>query len=165
MYDVERGVRSAGFLALLARGILFLALWIVLMGPALHDLPVGIVASVAATWASAELWAGSSRLSTAGLLRFVTRFVGRSVIAGVDVARLALAAKPPLHPGFVRYRAMWPDGMTRSTFWAVSSLQPGTLAVASEPDGTMLVHCLDTRQPVPQQIAADEAAFRAIFRD
>jgi multicomponent Na+:H+ antiporter subunit E len=165
MYDGVRGVRSAGFLALLVRGVLFLALWIVLMGPALRDLPVGIVASIAATLASAELWAGNSRLSAAGLLRFVTRFVARSIIAGVDVARLAMASKPPVHPGFVRYRAMWPDGMTRSTFWALSSLQPGTLAVASEPDGTMIVHCLDTRHPVHEQIAADEAAFRAIFRD
>lgn len=144
---------------LLTRGAGFLVLWLLLMGPALKDLPVGIVAAAAAAWTSAFLWPARGGLSLPGTLRFLIRFLPQSAAAGFDVARRAFAPHPPLQPGFVTYRSSLPAGMARNACCAVMSLQPGKLPVAAEADGTLLIHCLDLSEPVVEQLAADEAAF------
>ncbi|GAU81777.1 hypothetical protein BIWAKO_01678 [Bosea sp. BIWAKO-01] len=146
-------------LARLTRGLGFLALWLILMGPALKDLPIGLIAAAAATWTSTALWPEGGNLSASGLMRFLIRFVPQSAVAGVDVARRAFAPQPALSPGFVTYRTALPPGMARSASCAVMSLQPGKLPVAVDADGTLHIHCLDLREPVAEQIAADEAAF------
>jgi multicomponent Na+:H+ antiporter subunit E len=76
----------------LARGIGFLALWVVLIAAAPQDLPIGIVSAAAAAWVSERLWPPAGRISPAGLLRFIPRFLPQSLVAGVDVARLAFAS-------------------------------------------------------------------------
>jgi multicomponent Na+:H+ antiporter subunit E len=43
------------------------------------------------------------------------------------------------------------------------SLQPGKLPVAVSADGTLLIHCLDLREPIAEQAAADELAFCRIL--
>lgn len=149
---------------LLTRGAGFLALWLILMGPALKDLPVGIVAAAAAAWTSAILWPARG-LSLPGILRFLVRLLPQSVAAGLDVARRAFAPVPPLQPGFVTYRTALPVGMARQACCAVMSLQPGKLPVAAEADGTLHIHCLDLREPVTEQLAADEAAFCETLQD
>lgn len=58
------------FSALLVRGLCLLALWVILMGSALKDLPVGIAASAAGAWASTVLWPVGAGLSLRGLIRF-----------------------------------------------------------------------------------------------
>ncbi|KFC70078.1 hypothetical protein FG93_03093 [Bosea sp. LC85] len=151
--------RQIPLLAILTRGLGFLALWLILIGPALKDLPIGLVAAAAATWTSTALWPDSGKLSASGLVRFLIRFVPQSAVAGVDVARRAFAPQPALSPGFVTYRTSLPAGMARSASCAVMSLQPGKLPVAADADGTLHIHCLDLREPVAEQIAADEAAF------
>lgn len=148
-------VRSAGFLIL----------WIVLIGPGLKDLPVGVVAAAAATWTSAALWPAGGRLSLPGIMRFTTRILMQSVVAGIDVAWRAFKTPVDLSPGFVTVQTALPAGMARDAARAVMSLQPGTLPVASEPDGTLLIHCLDLNAPIAQQFAADEAAFRGTMTD
>lgn len=149
--------------ALLGRGIGLLLLWVALMGPGLEDLPVGLVASAAGVWASTALWPAGGRVSTVGLARFVIRFLPQSVVAGVDVARRAFARQPDLQPGFATCRSTIPSGLARDSACAVMSLQPGKLPVAAEVDGTLLIHCLDLREAVAEQVAADEAAFRQIL--
>ena len=151
--------------ALLTRGLCFLVLWLTLMGTALKDVPVGLVAAAAATWTSTVLWPESGKLSALGLVRFLLRFIPQSVVAGVDVARRAFARQPALSPGFVTYRTLLPPGMARSASCAVMSLQPGKLPVEAEADGTLHIHCLDLREPVREQIAADEAAFCRTLRN
>lgn len=151
--------------ALLARGAGFLALWLILMGTALKDLPIGLVAAAAAAWTSTMLWPESGKLSASGLVRFLIRFIPQSVVAGVDIARRAFARRPALAPGFVTYRTSLPPGMARSASCAVMSLQPGKLPVAVDADGTLYIHCLDLREPVGEQIAADEAAFCGTLRN
>ncbi len=152
-------------LALLTRALGFLVLWLILIGTAPGDLPVGLVAAVAATWTSTVLWPESGRLSAPGLIRFLLRFIPQSVVAGLDVARRAFARRPALSPGFVTYRTSLPPGMARSASCAVMSLQPGKLPVAVDADGTLHIHCLDLREPVGEQIAADEAAFCDTLRN
>ena len=151
--------RQTPLLAILTRGLGFLALWVILIGAALNDLAIGLIAAAAATWTSTALWPEGGKLSAPGLVRFFIRFVPQSAVAGVDVARRAFAPQPALSPGFVTYRTSLPPGMARSASCAVMSLQPGKLPVAADADGTLHIHCLDLREPVVEQIAADEAAF------
>ncbi len=150
--------------ALLIRALGFLAVWMILIGPALKDLPIGLIAAAAATWASTMLWPARSALSVPGILRFLIRFLPQSVAAGLDVARRAFAPRPALQPGFVTYRTSLPAGMARNACCAVMSLQPGKLPVGADPDGTLHIHCLDLREPVNEQLAADEAAFCATLQ-
>ena len=152
------------FPVLLVRGLCLLALWAILMGPALKDLPVGIAASAAGVWASTTLWPVGGSLSLGGLIRFLLRFLPQSVVAGADVARRAFARDPDLRPGFATCRSIVPAGLSRDSACAVMSLQPGKLPVAVAADGTLLIHCLDLREPIAEQVAADEVAFCRIFR-
>lgn len=149
--------------ALLIRGLCLLLLWVALMGPAPKDLPIGLAASAAGVWASTLLWPAGGRLSFIGLLRFMARFLLQSAVAGLDVARRAFAPRPDLQPGFATCRSSVPAGLARESSCAVMSLQPGKLPVSTAADGTMLIHCLDLREPVAEQVAADEAAFCRIL--
>jgi multicomponent Na+:H+ antiporter subunit E len=146
--------------AALARAAGFLVLWLVLAGFTLGDLPAVVVAVGGATLTSLRLLPpGSRRLSPLGIARLSLRFARQSVIAGIDVAWRALDPKMPLHPGFVTVSPRIPLGTARDAFYALASLQPGTLPADTNEDGTLLVHCLDIGQPVAEQMVADEAVF------
>ena len=143
--------------AALLRGAAFFALWIVLMQSAKPaDLLVGAFATVAATWVSLRLLppdAGNVRfLALIGLL---PRFVWQSLLAGVDVARRAFAPSLPLRTGFIEYRTGLPRGQARNNFATITSLMPGTVPSGDGPD-TIEFHCLDTGQPIAQQMAEEE---------
>lgn len=144
---------------LLSRGAGFLALWLALIGTAPKDMPFGLVAAAAATWASTELWPADSRLSLPGLARFILRFLPQAVVAGTDIAWRAMAPRITLKPGLVAYRASLPPGLAQGAMCAVMSLQPGKLPVSCGASGDMLLHCLDAEAPVTAELAADEAAF------
>lgn len=149
--------------ALLVRALGLLLLWIVLIGPAPGHLPLGLVASATGVWASTLLWPPGGKLSWVGLVRFLLRFLPQSVVAGLDVARRAFARVPDLQPGIANCRSSIPAGLARETACAVMSLQPGKLPVGVDPDGMLHVHCLDLREAVAAQVAADEAAFRRVL--
>jgi len=143
-----------------ARGAGFLALWLMLAGVSLSDLPAAAVAVLAATWASLRLLPpGSWHLSMLGVARLALRFPGQSVVAGVDVAWRALHPALPLRPGFVTFPTRLPPGPARDAFCAFTSLLPGTLPVATDGAGAMVVHCLDIGQPMLAQLAREEALF------
>jgi multicomponent Na+:H+ antiporter subunit E len=147
-----------------ARGAMFLVLWAIftLGNPA--DLPAGILTAVAATWVSLHLLPPTeARLSLLALTTFALRFFRQSVLAGVDVAWRALDPRLPLRTGFVTCPSQLPDGPARSAFCAIESLLPGTLPVGRDPSGALLIHCLDTDQPVVAQLAEDERLFRRVF--
>jgi multicomponent Na+:H+ antiporter subunit E len=99
----------------------------------------------------------------------VLRFLPQAVGAGLDVARRAFSPDPGLNPGIVTHGTSLGPGMARDGLTAIMSLQPGKLPVGrTEADGpgpdALLVHCLDTRQPVASEMAADEAAYLRMFR-
>jgi multicomponent Na+:H+ antiporter subunit E len=154
---------GASITTLLGRGLGFFVIWLALIGTAPKDMPFGLLAAAAATWASGQLWPPDSRLSLAGLIRFVLRFLPQSAVAGVDVARRAMAPRIALRPGLVDYRATLPAGLAQGAMCAVMSLQPGKLPVSCQASGEMRVHCLDTEAPVTAELAADEAAFLRIL--
>jgi multicomponent Na+:H+ antiporter subunit E len=148
---------------LVVRGCVFFGLWLALIGTAASDMPVGLVAAAAATWTSVELWPPGDRLSLAGLVRFILRFVPQGVVAGFDVARHAMARRITLKPGLVDYRTKLPPGLARGAMCAVMSLQPGKLPVSCQASGDIVFHCLNVDAPVTDELVADEAAFQGIL--
>ena len=61
----------------------------------------------------------------------------------------------PLQPGFVTCPLGFPPGFARNTFATITSLLPGTVP-CDEVDGALVYHCLDTRQPVVEQLWEEE---------
>jgi len=147
--------------AALVRGGGFLALWLVLAGVHLGDLPAAACAAAAATAASLILLPPRGHTgSLRGLAGLMLRFPRQSLVAGIDVAWRALSPRPALRPGFVTCVPGLPEGAAREAFLAYASLLPGTLPAGANADGTLLVHCLDTSQPAAAQLAEEEALFR-----
>jgi multicomponent Na+:H+ antiporter subunit E len=144
----------------LARSAGLFALWIVLIRsvyPA--DLVVGAFTVAVATWLSLRLLPpAAGRVRLGALAARLPRFVWQSVRAGIDVARRAFSPRPSLAPGFLTYPTGLPRGTARNTFAAITSLVPGTLPVHEDASG-ILYHCLDTRQPVLDDLAAEEHAY------
>jgi multicomponent Na+:H+ antiporter subunit E len=142
----------------ISRAAGFFGFWLVLTGAQTGDLAAGLVAAVAATWASlrlmpAEQWS----LRPIKLAQLVLHFLRQSIAAGTDVALRALDPRLPLRPGFVVYQARLPPGTKRDAFCAIMSLLPGTLPCGPAEDNGLTVHCLDVTQPVAAQLAAEEA--------
>ena len=103
--DAHRGRRVR---AAVLRGVAYLALWLVIAGGDAEDLVPGLGAAALAAWASLRLMppdpvGGSVRWLAA--LRLFARFVRVSVVAGLDVARRALAPRMRLAPGYVQLPA------------------------------------------------------------
>jgi multicomponent Na+:H+ antiporter subunit E len=150
----------------IARAVVFLGLWLALEGADPAGLPIAVATALAATWISVRLLPpGSWRPQPVALVGLALRFVRQSVVAGADVAWRALDPRLPLRPGFVTHRAELPSGVVRSIFWALTSLQPGTVPSGADESGAEIVHCLDLDQPVAAQLAVEEALLgRALGR-
>jgi len=152
--DSGRSVLSGS----LVRATGFLALWLALSEFGAADLVVGVLTAAIATWVSLRLSPpGSSRLRPHALARLALRFPLQSIAAGIDVAWRALVPRMPLRPGFVVYQPRLPPGPARAAFCTMMSLLPGTLPCGTDERGNLIIHCLDTGQPVAEQVAADEA--------
>lgn len=142
----------------MVRGVGFLALWVVLIGPHAGDIVVGLITAAAATWVSLRLLpAGTAHVRPMALPGLALRFAWQSVVAGWDVARRVLDPRLPVRPGFAVYPVGFPPGPARNLFTTLTSLLPGTVPAGDE-GGTLLYHCLDVEQPVAAQLAEEEAA-------
>jgi multicomponent Na+:H+ antiporter subunit E len=146
--------------AALARFLGLVALWIVLIRSVQSaDLAVGALTAAAATWVSLRLLPpNAGRVKFAALAARLPRFLWQSVLAGIDVARRALAPSMPLRTGFLTYRTGLPRGAARNAFATITSLLPGTVPAADDASG-ILYHCLDTAQPVAEQLATEEREY------
>jgi multicomponent Na+:H+ antiporter subunit E len=121
--------------------------------------PTVIFASAVGTWLSAGTpW----RWRMNGFLRFVPLFAYYSLKGGIDVAGRAFNPRLPLAPGMVNYQLRLPEGTARVFFANIVSLLPGTLS-ADLTGGTLVVHVLDTRLPVSEQLLRIEAAVAELF--
>ena len=140
------------------RAVGFFVLWIMLSGGNPADLVAGAAAVLAATWASLRLLPpGTSRVRPVALAELSFRFLRQSVVAGADIARRALDPRLPIHPGLVVYPVGLSLGPARNICTTLMSLLPGTVPTGSDKSGSLLIHCLDVKQPVVAQLAADEA--------
>ncbi len=127
--------------------------------PSRSNLLVGVLACAAAAWASVKLLPpASGRVRLGALLMLLPRFLWQSLVAGLDVARRAFAPRLDLQPGFIEYRTQLPPGSARSAFELIASLMPGTVA-SDRREQVIEFHCLDVRQPVAEQLAAEERAY------
>jgi multicomponent Na+:H+ antiporter subunit E len=123
------------------------------------DLAVGALAAAAAAWVSLRLLPpDAGRVKLAALAARGPRFLWQSVLAGIDVARRALAPSLPLRTGLIAYRTALPRGQARNAFATITSLLPGTLPAEDDASG-ILYHCLDTSQPVAQQLTTEEREY------
>lgn len=149
----------------LDRAAVLYALWMVLIRsvqPA--DLVVGAAAVALATWWSLRLLPPDEHpVRMAALVARLPRFLWQSARSGVAVARLAFAPRLRLAPGFVTYPTSLPRGHARNTYAAVTSLLPGTVPVDDIEEG-LVYHCLDTAQPVLEELAAEERAYAPALR-
>lgn len=147
--------------ARLARAALLYVAWAAMAGTGPLDLVIGLPVAGLAAWASLLLMPQADRsLSVAGLARLALRFPGQSLAAGIDVARRAFDPRLPIRPGLVICPTSLPAGVSRDAFLALMSLQPGSLPVAERADGTVLVHALDTADPIAARFAAEEVSFK-----
>ncbi|MBL8225688.1 MAG: Na+/H+ antiporter subunit E [Chromatiales bacterium] len=153
-------MKAGGSSVLAVRALLYFAVWIVVdqsTKPA--NLVVGALASVAAAWLSLRLLPPArGRIRLGLLVALLPRFLWQSLVAGVDVARRALAPRLDLEPGFVDYPTRLPPGDARTVFEVIASLMPGSVPSDGGPQHIEF-HCLDTRQPVAAQLAAEEGAY------
>jgi multicomponent Na+:H+ antiporter subunit E len=142
-----------------ARAVVFFGVWLAIAGWDVKDLPVGVAAAAAATWASLALFPRlAPGVRPGALAALALSFLRGSLAAGFDVARRALSPRPDVNPGFVSFRLRIPVGLARNAFSALSSLQPGALPTGAE-DGALVVHAIDVTWPVEATLAADERLF------
>jgi multicomponent Na+:H+ antiporter subunit E len=142
------------------RAALLFGVWIVIDQSAKPgNLLVGVLAAAAATWASLSLLPPArGRVRLGRLLALLPRFLWQSLVAGFDVARRAFAPRLDLQPGFIDHRTQLPRGTARSAFELIASLMPGSVPSGDGPQHIEF-HCLDTRAPVAEQLAAEERAY------
>jgi multicomponent Na+:H+ antiporter subunit E len=151
----ENGPGTVG--SAISRAAGFFGFWLVLTGADAGDLAAGLVAAVAATWASLRLMPAQQwSLRPIKLAGYVLHFLRQSIVAGIDVASRALDPRLRLRPGFVVYQAQLPPGTTREAFCAIMSLMPGTLPCGPAEGNGLTIHCLDVTQPVAEQLAVEE---------
>ena len=155
----EPPVDGPGTLAsAISRAAGFFCFWLVLTGADAGDLAAGLVAGVAATWASLRLMPAQEwNLHPIRLGKFALHFLCQSIVAGTGVAMRALDPRLSLRPGFVVYQTHLPPGTKRDAFCAITSLLPGTLPCGPAEGNGLTIHCLDVTQPVVEQLAAEEA--------
>jgi len=141
----------------LARGAAFFLFWIVMMPSTKPgDLAIGALSAIAATWVSLRFMPASAGcLNFGALAALLPHFIWETVCAGIDVASRALSPRLQLNPGFVRCPLGFPAGFARNTFATITSLIPGTVP-SGEDDGVLVYHCLDTTQPVVEQLWQEE---------
>lgn len=153
---------SLSLRAVCGRFALLYAAWVAMAGTAPLDLAAGLPAAALSAWVSLVLLPpGPHRLPLTGIARLALRFAAQSLLAGIEVARLALDPRLRIRPRHVTCRAMLAPGLKRDVFLAMASLQPGSLPLAQQADGTVLLHVLDARAPVAARFAAEEARFAA----
>jgi multicomponent Na+:H+ antiporter subunit E len=158
MADSVGPARGVVLRSVLGRALFLFGFWLVLSGTKPADLVVGALSAAAATWVSLRLLpAGQWRLDAVALAKLVLRFPYQSIVAGVDVAWRAFDPRLPLQPGFLVYRSHLAPGPTRDAFLTLASMLPGTLPCGHDSSGGLVIHCLDVRQPVLDQLAEDEA--------
>jgi multicomponent Na+:H+ antiporter subunit E len=146
--------------AALARGALFVGLWLVLTGAEPFGLPFGLLAAFSATHASMRLLPpGPGRIVLRALPGLALTVLRQSFSAGWDVALRAFARPPRLAPGVIDVPLAIPPGPSRDAFRALASLAPGSLPLEDLPDGRLRLHALDLAMPLAGEIAETEAAF------
>jgi multicomponent Na+:H+ antiporter subunit E len=148
----------------ISRAVVLAGGWWVLSDGEPSGLGFGLASVALASWASARLPdVAAPRWSLPGLLRFALGFMGLSILAGVDVARLAFSFRRSPRPALVTYTLRLPTGAARNLFLGALSLMPGTL-VAMVEGRELVVHVLvDEREVIVRALERlEESVARAL---
>lgn len=145
------------------RFLTVLALWWVLAEGDAAALAAGsMVAALAAAVSVRTFPRGRHRLRWRAVPAFALYFIGRSIVAGVDVARRLLAPSLPIVPAVIPVPLELPDGAPRWLLANTLSLLPGTLSVELHGDRLEL-HCLDRNADVAGAVHLAEARVAGLF--
>lgn len=140
-------------------GLLFAALWGILSGGKGWAFGVPVVL-LAATVSCALVPA--TRISLAGLMRFVPYFAWNSLRGGIDVASRAVHPHMPIDPALLRYELQLDDAVARVVMANVVTLLPGTLS-ADLQGSVLLVHVLNAGGPFPEAFRLLEGRVADLF--
>ncbi len=157
---VSTGLRSR-VPAVVPRALVLLVLWWVLSEGTVEALWIGVPAVILASLPGLRYPAAPAP-HPLPLLRFFPVFLGRSLLAGADVAARALRPDMALHPALMEYRTGLPPGPARVFFANLVSLLPGTLT-ADIDDCTLEIHVLDARAPNARTLRQLEGVVARIF--
>lgn len=160
---MDRPTRRKRLTALATRAALAAVVWAILVeGRAdawLFGLPVVIAATLASLWLRPP---EPLRLRPAASLRALVWFLGRSLVAGVDVAARALRPRMPLAPGFMTIRTRLKDPAARVLLADALTLLPGTLSAGLQ-DEAIELHVLDRGAPIEQNVRELEGRIAESF--
>lgn len=143
---------------LILRALVLAGAWWALTSGAPSGLGFGVATVALAVLVSSRLPAvAPPRWRPIGLLLFAAKFLGWSVLAGLQVARLVFAWRCAPRPILVTYSLRLPAGAARNLFLGALGLTPGTFPIRV--DGhELLVHVLDdVEESVVQDLARLEA--------
>ncbi len=159
---VPRPVRVAA-----VRAALFLGFWLMISGRNVNDLPVGLAAVAAATWISLRLLPAGGIVVAARVAHSARSALRTSVGRFGNGGCVARAQSEVTTASRLRRLFFAPAvGRSAERVCALSSLLPGTLPTGTDEYGALLVHCLDTGQPVIANLAEEETLFiRALGHD
>lgn len=148
---------------LLTRLILLTAIWWMLTGGGADAWGLGIVVILASLIISLRLLpAGPRHVSLRGLIAFAGFFFVRSVIAGTQVALIAIRPRLDIRPVMMEIPTRLKDESERVFLASTLSLLPGSLNVGLE-GSTLRLHVLDERMPVEEEVRAVEYKVARIF--
>ena len=146
---------------LISRVILFSFLWWILADGAASSWWFGVPAVLLAVIMSTVLLPPVT-FSWYEFLRFMPRFLVRSLIGGADVARRAFHPRMPIAPDLVEYRLQLPAGLSRVFMINIVNLLPGTLS-AELGEAILKVHVLDGRKDFLTELELVEQSVGRIF--
>lgn len=125
--------------------------------------PAGLLAVIVAV--ALSLWlapAAGNRIRPGGLLVFLGYFLGRSLVAGFDVAWRILHPRVLVEPAIERVPLSFAPGPPRWLLANTLSLLPGTLSVAFEGD-VLVLHCLSRSPDRQADVRAVERQVARVF--
>ena len=156
-------MRQALLRPILLRSGVFSMLWWVLAEANHNGWALGALAVLLATWTSLVLLpSGKAVISPSGLIRFLGFFLWHSIHGGALVAWMAVRGRTALQPGLVEVSMKLSAGGQRVFLINILGLMPGTVGVEAVGD-TLLIHALDERLPVIDDLRSLELAIGDLF--
>ncbi|MEX2570500.1 MAG: Na+/H+ antiporter subunit E [Gemmatimonadota bacterium] len=148
---------------ILLRGVLFVALWLVLAGPDPHTWWLAAAVILTTVYVSLRtVPVGSVRLRPAGLLRFIPFFLIYSLRGGVDVARRAIFQPDVSAAEYRTFEVRLAEGPPRTFFAMILGLLPGTLT-ARISGARIEIHTLDASATPDEALRRVERRVADVF--
>ncbi len=161
---MQRYLRNSLSIRSLVHLIVLAVVWLILTEASLESWIFGfpVIILVVVLVASDKEEGSRLSMSFTGIIFFIPFFLWKSVVSGFDVAIRALRVDMGLRPVLLNYSMSLPDGAPRRLFVNSITLMPGTLSVQMQGE-RVVVHALDERQPVVEDLQHLETRVGAVF--